>query len=133
MTRDPQPQPSDLEIQVLSLLWDNGPMTVRQVLEAVPDRKKRAYTTVLTVLQVMEKKGLVKHKTDGTRHVYEPAIEKRRVLRPLLRNMIRNVFRGNPATAMQALIDETSVSEDEMTEIRRVLDGKSGTRKKGRQ
>ena len=52
-------KPSDLEMQVLSVLWERGPSTAREVLEAMPDGKKRAYTSVLSVMQVMEKKGLL--------------------------------------------------------------------------
>ena len=50
------PQPSNLEMQILSVLWEHGPSTVRDILGKIPDGKKRAYTTVLTMMQIMEKK-----------------------------------------------------------------------------
>ena len=59
------PQPSNLEMQILSVLWENGPCTVRDILDKIPDGKKRAYTTVLTMMQIMEKKKLVTHKSVG--------------------------------------------------------------------
>ena len=52
-------KPSDLELQILSFLWEKGPSTAREVLEAIPDGKKRAYTSILSVMQVMEKKGFL--------------------------------------------------------------------------
>ena len=63
-------KPSDLELQVLSVLWDHGPRTVREILERIPDGKERAYTTVLTILQGMSRKGLVTHTQEGAAHVY---------------------------------------------------------------
>ena len=65
-------KPTDVELQVLSVLWQRGPSTARQVLEAMPDGKARAYTTVLTVMQVMEK-GLLTHTREGMAQSYKPA------------------------------------------------------------
>jgi BlaI family transcriptional regulator, penicillinase repressor len=114
-------QPSSLELQVLSVLWENGPTTAREMLEALPDGKKRAYTTVLSVLQVMEKKGLVKHTTEGVTHVYKSVAKKRQVLRPMLRDMVSNVFGGSASSAMQHLLEENDISGEELDEIRAVL------------
>ena len=73
-------EPSRLELQVLSVLWERGRATVREVQEALPDGKTRAYTTVLTVLQVMEKKGLLTHISQGNTHVYQPTTTQRQTL-----------------------------------------------------
>ena len=67
-------RPSELESQVLAVLWERGPSVVRDVQEALPDGKQRAYTTVLTTLQVMEKKGFVAHTREGLAHVYRPLV-----------------------------------------------------------
>jgi BlaI family transcriptional regulator, penicillinase repressor len=131
----PIARPSDLELQVLSVLWERGPSTARQVLEFIPDGKQRAYTTVLSVLQVMEKKGLVTHTSQGVKHVYRPAVSKRQTLRPLLRSLVSNIFGGSPSIAMQHLLSETDVSADELAKIREVLDSfdssKSAVKKRG--
>ena len=115
------PRPSDLELQVLSVLWENGPSTVRQILSAIPDGKKRAYTTVLTVMQVMEKKGLVSHTRDGLTHIYRPRLKKQQVLKPLMKELLKNVFRGSPSTALQYLLDDAAVDEHELSEIRKLI------------
>jgi len=114
-------KPSDLEMQILSVLWENGPLTARQVMEAMPDGKQRAYTSVLSVMQVMKKKGLLTHKTQGTAHVYRPAQSKQRVLKPFMRKMVSEVFAGRPAALMQALLAETPVSEAELEEMQKLL------------
>lgn len=115
-------QPSKLEMQILSLLWEHGPLSARAVLERMPDEKPRAYTTVLSVLQVMEKKGLVTHDTEGNRHVYSPKVKEQAVITPLLKNLVKTIFGGRPSRAMQHLLDTSDVSPDELAEMRALLD-----------
>ena len=120
-------KPSDLEMQVLSVLWERGPSTAREVLEAMPDGKKRAYTSILSVMQVMERKGLLTHTSKGTTHVYTPTADRRKVLQPFMRRLLNEVFGGRPAAVMQALLAETSVSDADLAEMRRLLaQAKSG-------
>jgi predicted transcriptional regulator len=123
-------QPSDLELQVLGVLWRRGPSTVREVLEAMPDGKERAYTTVLSVMQVMEKKELVGHTARGRTHVYRPKVGKAEVFRPLLKDFVANVFGGSTAAAVQQFLQQTDVSDEELDEIRRLLDRYDGRNEK---
>ncbi len=116
-----RPEPSKLEMQVLSVLWNRGAATVREVLEAMPDRKARAYTTILSVLQVMEKKRLVSHTSEGNAHVYEARVSREQVTGPLLRRLVREVFGGSPASAMQQLLAENEMSREELEEIKRLI------------
>jgi predicted transcriptional regulator len=117
------PRPSDLELQILSVLWERGPLSVRDVLGVLPDGKKRAYTTVLTMMQIMEKKGLLDHKREGLAHVYFPKVTRKQIFRPMMRDLLRNVFGGRPSAAMQYLLDAASVDGDELAEIRKLIDG----------
>jgi predicted transcriptional regulator len=115
-------KPSDLELQVLSVLWKKGPTTVRQVLEAIPDGKTRAYTTILSTMQVMEKKGLIQRTgAKGLTHIYQSAVTRRQVLGPLLQNLIRNVFGGSPSAAVQHLLRETDIADQDLAEIDKLI------------
>jgi predicted transcriptional regulator len=125
-------KPSDLELQVLSVLWESGSATVRDLLKAIPDGKKRAYTTMLSVVQVMEKKHLVTHDRDGLTHVYRPTVKKKDVLPPLLRSLTTNIFGGSPAKVLQSLLDSTEISEEELAEIRRLVRKTGGQSKADR-
>jgi BlaI family transcriptional regulator, penicillinase repressor len=117
-TRDP----SKLEMQVLAVLWDRGPSTVREVLEALQDDKSRAYTTILSVMQVMEKKGLVSHESDGNTHIYKAAISRQKVAGPLLRTLVKTLFGGSPVSAVQHLVNEKGVSSQDLAEIKRLIE-----------
>ncbi|MHC4539866.1 MAG: BlaI/MecI/CopY family transcriptional regulator [Planctomycetota bacterium] len=115
-------KPSDLEMQILSVLWDRGASTAREVLEAMPDGKQRAYTSVLSVMQVMEKKGLLKHTNRGVAHVYSPAVNKSKIIQPFIRRLVNEVFGGRPSAMMQALLTETAVNDVELTQIQKLLE-----------
>jgi BlaI family transcriptional regulator, penicillinase repressor len=114
-------RPSELELQVLAVLWDRGPSSVRDIMDAMPDGKARAYTTVLSVVQVMEKKGLVDHERCGQAYVYRALANRQEILTPMLKQMLQNVFGGSPADALQCLLDSTAVDDAELTQIRRVI------------
>jgi BlaI family transcriptional regulator, penicillinase repressor len=122
-----RPRPSELELQILSVLWERGPLPIRAIREALPDGKDRAYTTVLTLVQILEKKGFVGHTAQGQAHIYHPLVTRRQVLRPLMRDLLRNVFGGRPADAVQCLLDSTSLDVDELAQIQLAI--QNATRK----
>jgi len=123
-------KPSDLEMQILSVLWDQGPSTAREVLESMPDGKQRAYTTILSAMQVMEKKGLLKHTRRGVAHVYKPATPKRKILQPFVRKVVTEVFGGRPTAVMQALLDDGRISDEDLAQMRKMLDEAQDTTKR---
>jgi BlaI family transcriptional regulator, penicillinase repressor len=114
-------QPTELEMKILSLLWEHGPMTARQVLESLPDQKQRAYTSVLSVMQVMDKKGFLKRRREGMTDVWRPAMKQEKVMRPFLRNIVSNLFAGRPSAVMQHLLDGTPVDRGEIQSIKRLI------------
>jgi predicted transcriptional regulator len=114
-------EPSRLEMQVLSVLWQRGPSTVRAVLEVMPDGKARAYTTILSVMQALEKKGLVSHVAEGNAHVYQAQVSRQEVAGPLLRGLVRQVFGGSAATVLQHLLAEERLSRLELDEIKEII------------
>lgn len=118
------PRPTELEMQVLTVLWETGPVTVRQLLDQLPDGKQRAYTTVLTVVQLMEKKKLLTRSRGegGVAHVYAPAVTRQQVVKPMLRGLVERVFGGSATAAVQHLLSDASVGRDELRQIREMID-----------
>jgi len=116
------PRPSDFELQVLGVLWENGPLAARQVMDKLPDNKPRAYTSVLSVMQVMEKKGFLTHTMEGKTNIYRPSVAKGRVLGGMMRRMVDLVFGGKSTAVLQALLEEKAVSAEELTEMKRLIE-----------
>ncbi|MCP4450090.1 MAG: BlaI/MecI/CopY family transcriptional regulator, partial [Planctomycetes bacterium] len=95
-------EPSELELQVLGILWEQGPRTARQVLDSLQDGKTRAYTTILTVMQVMHRKQLITRVPgEGLAHVYKHAVTRKQVFKPFFSKLITKAFGGNPAAVLQ--------------------------------
>jgi predicted transcriptional regulator len=114
-------KPSDLELQILALLWARGPSTGREVLENMPDGKERAYTSILSILQLMDKKGLVKRRREGLTDRWRPAHARKTILGQYLTDQVRKLFGGSPSAALQELLGSTKVTEAELNEIERVI------------
>lgn len=116
--------PSDFELHILGTLWEHGPATVRQVMDRLVDGKDRAYTSVLSVMQVMQKKGLlgVAKQRDGLAHIFKPLVSREEVVRPLLRGLVSKVFGGRTHAAVQHLLDEDHVDRAEIDRLRALLD-----------
>ena len=113
--------PSKLELTVLSLLWNGVGMTARDVLDALPDGKQRAYTSVLSVLQAMERKKLVRHTARGNTNVYHAVANRELTVGRTLRDLVRDVFGGSPAVAVQHLLNEGDLSETDLEEVERLV------------
>lgn len=113
--------PSNLELQALSVLWHDGPSTVGAVLEALPDGKDRAYTTVLSVMQSLERKRLVKRSKAGRAHVYEAAHPKDRVVDQAAADFLTNTFGGRLGEAILTLLSSGTLTPEEKTNIEREL------------
>lgn len=124
MARKPSTPPSDFELQILGVLWESGPATVRQVMERLGDGKERAYTSVLSVMQVMQKKGLlgVEKDADSPAHIFRPLVSRAKVAGPLLRGLVAKVFGGRTHAAVQQLLDEKQVTSEEIDKLRNLLD-----------
>jgi predicted transcriptional regulator len=113
--------PSNLELQALSVLWHEGPSTVNIVHESLPDGRQRAYTTVLSVMQSLERKKLVKRIRSGRAHTYEAAYSQEVIVRRATVDFITNAFGGRLGEAVLATLSAGNLTPEEKTNIEREL------------
>ena len=111
----------DLELRILNVLWQRGPSTVREVLEALPVEPRPAYTTVLTMMRLMHEKGYLDRRERGRAHVYQARLRERRVKRGLLREMIDGAFRGSAEALLVRLLEDEKLSREEIERVRRLI------------
>lgn len=115
------PRLSNLEMQILEVLWKRGASTVRQVQEAMPGRRRHAYTTIQTVMNRMEaKKALKRAGTSGAAHVFDAVIAAGPARRRLLDEFLA-VFGGQAQPVMLQLIDAGKLSLDDIRDAERHL------------
>jgi BlaI family transcriptional regulator, penicillinase repressor len=120
--RDDLPQPTRTELNILNILWDKGPCTVREVHEAMNLAETSGYTTALKMLQVMHQKGLVIRDDSQRAHLYAPSQTKASMQNIFLADLATRLFDGSTSRlVLQALGNSPTASESEMREIRALL------------
>lgn len=120
MARKFSSKPTPTEVEILAVLWERGPSTVRDVYEHLGDERAIGYTGVLKVMQNMLAKGLVGRNQDERAHVYE-AVEAAQTKRQLLSDLMHRVFGGSASQLVLHLLDDKIASPEEIEEIRRML------------
>lgn len=122
-TNPTTPKPTEAELGILNVLWENGDMTVRELHEAHYRDDGTGYTTSLKMLQIMHAKGLVERDDSQRAHVYRAAISKQINQRRFVSDMVQRVFDGSPSQlVLQALGGKPKASRKELDEIRALLD-----------
>jgi BlaI family penicillinase repressor len=122
MPRPKEEQPTAGELEVLKVLWDRGPSTVREVLEVLQAARPRAYTSVMSLLNVMAEKGLVVRQPRGRAFVYRPKTDRGRTLRRMVGDLVGRAFEGSTSQLVAHLLDQTKPSAEELNEIRRAIE-----------
>ena len=119
--------PTDAELEILTVLWDRGPSTVRQIAEVLG--RTDAYTTVLKLLQIMTDKRLVSRRESGRLHVYTAASSRDQTQRHLVRDLLRRAFDGSAAQLVLRALSTGKATPEELDEIRKLLDARRGERR----
>ncbi len=112
---------TEVELEMMSTLWKLGEATVRDVLAHLSKGRNLAYTSVSTILRILEGKRLVKSRKGGKANLYRPAVSKSEYERRSLRHLVDKVFDGTPSAMVMRLLDDEGLSRAELREIQRML------------
>ncbi len=120
------PKPTDSELAILQVLWQQGPSTVKVIHEALSKTRDIGYTTALKLMQIMHGKGLLTRERLGKTHVYQPAISQEKTQKQLLNKLMDTAFQGSAMNLiMQALGNQKATSE-ELTQIKSFIEKLEG-------
>lgn len=114
------PKPTAAELAILQVLWERGPSPVRAVHEALIERGT-GYTTVLKLMQIMAKKGLLKRDASRKTHIYEAALPKERTERQLVGDLLERLFKGSAERLVMRALESKEVSDEELARIKKML------------
>jgi BlaI family transcriptional regulator, penicillinase repressor len=115
-------KPTDSELEILNILWANGPSTVRFIHDELVKTKDAGYTTTLKLMQIMMDKQLLKRDDSGKSHVYTPNISQEKTQGQLVKRLIDNVFNGSASQLVMQALGNHKANKAELEEIRKYLD-----------
>ena len=121
MTSD-APRPTPSELQILEVIWELGPSTVRAVHAHLARGHASGYTTVLKLMQIMHQKGLLVRDESSRTHVYRATQAKERTRERLVRDLIDRAFAGSAARLVQSVLDDQRASPEEIAQIRALIE-----------
>jgi predicted transcriptional regulator len=121
MPRQTSSQPTEVELQILRILWNQGPSTARQIHNHLANARETNYSTSVKMLSVMLEKGLVKRDAEVRPQVFRPAASQQRTQQRMLRDLIQKVYEGSTGSLVLQALASRRASPDEISEIRRLL------------
>jgi predicted transcriptional regulator len=122
------PKPTESELELLGILWDRGPVTVRELFEAVNEGRPVVYTGVLKLLQIMAEKGLVERDERERAHVYRAAVSQADTERRFVRELSERFFAGSAAQLALRALQIEKASDEELEAIRQLIEKRVATK-----
>ena len=126
MRRKTETRPTDAELEILRVLWERGPSTVREVHESLGDSRGTGYTTVLKLLQIMTEKGIVRRDETERAHVYEARAPREETENVLVGDLLDRAFAGSASALVLRALSTKPASAQELAKIRKLLDDLEG-------
>lgn len=120
------PKPTEKELEILQILWEKGPVAVKDVHEALGGEATNGYTTILKLLQIMHEKGLVTRQKLGKLHLYKAVPSLENTQQQILTRMIDTVFQGSAMQLVMSALGNKKSSKEELQEIKRYLEKLEG-------
>jgi predicted transcriptional regulator len=112
---------TDVELEFMSVIWILGEASVNDVIDQLPPERKVAYTSVSTILRILEQKGVLMARKEGRGHVYVPTFSKSDYEAVSLQHMVNKVFGGTPVALVRQLLGSVKMKPDEVAELKNLL------------
>lgn len=114
------PAVSPAETEILRIVWQAGKATVQQVVSRLPAKRKIAYATVQTLLRRLERKGYLRHNTQGKAHVFFAAVKSEKVIKRSVGDFLDRLFGGDPVPLMQYLAEHGKIGADDIEKLKQL-------------
>ena len=129
MSRSESDHPTELELDILKILWVESPLAVREVRDRLEQAGRRlAHSSVITMLNIMHRKGFVRRKTDAKAFLFSPKVDKDRVAGGMMQDLLCRAFDGSPKALVLNLLSTAELDAEELAEIRKLISRKAKER-----
>jgi predicted transcriptional regulator len=113
---------TDVELELMTILWRIGEGSVTSVMAELPEGRDLAYTSVSTMLRILEQKQILETRKEGRGHIYIPLLSKTDYEAKTVRHVVDNVFEGTPITLIRTLLDTVNLNNEELEEIKEIIE-----------
>lgn len=120
------PTLTEAELRLMDVLWQKGPCTVQQLLDALTNKPALAYNSVLTTIRILERKGYVEHAKEGRAHVYRPRVERQEATRSEIGHLVNRFFKNSRELLVLNILEERGVDAEELRHLRELLAREAG-------
>jgi BlaI family penicillinase repressor len=121
MPRPRSPAPTDAEARVMSVLWEKERATVADVVAALKKKRPVSYSTVQTILRILEEKGYVTHEKVARAFIYRPRVDERQARRRALRHMVARLFNGSPSLLVLNVLEDDQIEPEELSRLKKLI------------
>ena len=121
MARPRHKNPTPAELEVLQIIWEHGPCTVREVMNLLSPKRSRAYTSVMSLMSVMADKGMLRQKVEGKAFIYSAKVSRNKTQSRMLGDLLNRAFDGSASELVAHLLQEAEPSDEELDEIREAI------------
>ena len=129
MARPTSKFPTELELQVLNVLWDQGPKSGRDIRDELASNRELTYQSVMTILGIMEEKKYVTRKKSGSRFLYRAVVTQKATSKKMMRDLVNRIFGGSTHAAMIGLLEGANLDEAELTELKSEINRRAKEKK----
>jgi predicted transcriptional regulator len=113
---------TDVELELMTILWRIGEGSVTSVMAELPEGRDLAYTSVSTMLRILEQKQILETRKEGRGHIYIPLLSKTDYEAKTVRHVVDSVFEGAPITLIRTLLDTVNLNDEELEEIKKIIE-----------
>ena len=123
MPRKPSETLTEADLRIMQVVWQKGPGTVQQILDALTDPPSLAYNTVLTTIRILERKGYLKHSKDGRAHIFSALVEREQASRSEIRHLVSRFFQNSHEDLVLTILEDRGIAPEELKRLRKMLEG----------
>jgi predicted transcriptional regulator len=122
MSRPRSPALTDAEARVMSVLWQRGTASVADVVAALRQKRAVTYSTVQTILRILEAKGYVSHEKVARAFIYRPRVDERQARRRALKHLVTYLFNGSPSLLVLNVLEDEQIDADELSRLKQLIE-----------
>jgi predicted transcriptional regulator len=122
MPRTPSPALTDAEARVMAVLWKRRTGTVADVVQELRKRREVSYSTVQTILRILETKGYVAHKKVARAFIYRPLVDERQARRRALKHLVARLFDGSPGLLVLNVLEDEQLETEELNRVKKLIE-----------